>query len=473
MAAVAGMNFRSWRSDVGFGNKFPFRPAPSGKQTVIKSSNPLVPLAYESVREKQSADLLNLDYALQQLAPTDRRSVGSSPTGHFRDVQATKAIFLAALECEPGLARKTYLDKACGVNQELRSRVETLLAQCERTDSFLQELPLDWIEGVLTLEDQDLTGRRVGSYVVRRRLGMGGMGEVWLAEDPQLARLVALKFLPVWQRANSSSAQRLLQEARAASALNHPNIITVYGTGEYEGTSYIASEWVEGENLRRKIARGPLPLPTVLDVVGQIADALAAAHARGIVHRDIKPENLMVRPDGRVKVLDFGIAKRLTPESAAAPESPAVSAVPPDLRVTQPGAILGTARYMSPEQACGAALDARSDLWSLGIVLYEMLTGEPPFTGPTASDILIAIQTQPLPLLPVKTRRHGAAALRKIVAKLLQKDPAQRYQSAAALQADLQAAGQTTPLQRPGNLCRSAAMLRLCCGRLRSRRNSG
>jgi len=249
-----------------------------------------------------------------------------------------------------------------------------------------------------------------GRYKILSAIGAGGMGEVFLAQDTRLKRKVALKILSEKFAVDADRLNRFQLEAKAASALNHPNIITIYEIGESDGTNYIAAEYIEGETLHDNLAENPLQLSEMLDIAVQVAEALSAAHQAGIVHRDIKPENIMLRRDGYVKVLDFGLAK-LTEERrgdtetqrrreddetliAASPRHP-VSVSPK----TEPGMILGTVNYMSPEQARGKEIDARSDIFSFGVVLYEMITRRVPFEGETITDVLAAILNQePLPL---------------------------------------------------------------------------
>ena len=243
------------------------------------------------------------------------------------------------------------------------------------------------------------------------------MGEVYLAEDSRLGRRVALKFLPDHFVTNEDRLRRFRQEARAASALNHPNIITIHEIGETETTHYIVTEFIEGETLRALIRNRIEPV-RALDIATQTASALAAAHAAGIVHRDIKPENIMLRSDGYVKVLDFGIAKLM-------PEGPA-----PLMEMsfeTSPGLIVGTAHYMSPEQAQGLKVDERTDIWSLGVVLYEMLTGQLPFKGKTLSHTVVSIIEQQVP--PLTGGPEVPVELERILMKALNKHPEKRYQT--------------------------------------------
>jgi eukaryotic-like serine/threonine-protein kinase len=251
-------------------------------------------------------------------------------------------------------------------------------------------------------------------YHLLSQLGVGGMGEVYLAEDTRLGRKVALKLLPAEFTQDAERVRRFEREARAASALNHPNILTIYEVGQAEGRHFIAAEFIEGHTLRHRLKQAHVPLSESLEIAIQVANALHAAHAVGITHRDIKPENIMLRPDGYVKVLDFGLAK-LTEKNAKAKEDAALLA-----HMTAPGVLMGTVSYMSPEQARGWRVDARSDIFSLGIVLYEMLTGHLPFAGPTMTDTLAAIlQSEPPPLTryvpnpPAELEQSLTSALRK------------------------------------------------------------
>jgi serine/threonine protein kinase/Tol biopolymer transport system component len=273
-----------------------------------------------------------------------------------------------------------------------------------------------------------------GRYEIQSLLGAGGMGEVYRALDTQLNRPVALKFLHSDVAADQQRMQRFVQEARAVSALNHPNILTVYDIGQTEdGARFFATEFVEGVTLRERIERGRLKLGEVLDICIQTASALVAAHQAGIVHRDIKPENVMVRADGYVKVLDFGLAK-LTSGRGGAVDTEAQTRA---LVNTSPGAIMGTVAYMSPEQARGADVDARTDIWSLGVVLYELLTGRVPFTGKSSSHVIVAIlDDEPPPLAQLLP--DAPETLQEVVADALAKDPEARYQTAKQMLAKLQ-----------------------------------
>jgi len=271
-------------------------------------------------------------------------------------------------------------------------------------------------------------GTRLGRYEIRSLLGAGGMGEVYLAHDTTLHRAVAIKLLPGHLASDSERLKRLEQEAYAASSLNHPNILTIHEVGTHDRTHFIATEFIDGESLRHRMAHGRLELREVLDIGVQVASALGAAHAADIVHRDIKPENIMLRTDGIVKVLDFGLAKVAggngwDSETMAAPD-------------TQPGTVLGTVQYMSPEQARGLETDVRTDIWSLGVVLYEMLAGRSTFEGRTSSDVIAAIlRTEPPPL--ARYMDGVPPELERIVTKALQKDRDERYQAVKDLGLDL------------------------------------
>ena len=302
--------------------------------------------------------------------------------------------------------RAAYLMTSCGDDAEIRREVESLLTAHEIADTFL-ETPARLRAAV----PADLTGQTIASYTIERRLGAGGMGEVYLAQDAKLDRPVALKLLSRDLALNANRLRRFHAEARAASSLNHPHILVIHDFGELDGRPFIVSEYVEGDTLRQRLTSGALPVAEAVAVALQVAAALAAAHARGLIHRDIKPENVMLRPDGYAKVLDFGLAKLAAPEHLEAEGS--------DAR-TIPGLIMGTPRYMSPEQARGKELDARSDIWSLGVLLYEMVAGRPPFAGATHADTIGAIVgVEPLPLglqapaAPPQLERIVASALKK------------------------------------------------------------
>ncbi len=292
-------------------------------------------------------------------------------------------------------------------------------------------------------------GKQLGAYRILRRLGAGGMGHVYLALDTRLGRHVALKFLPPELLSDRDMLHRLEQEARTASALNHPNILTIYEVVQLEGELFIASEFVDGVTLRQAMQRNTVDPEMAVRVALQIASALQAAHQAGIIHRDLKPANIMVRTDGYVKVIDFGLAKMTV--DADGTRSPGLS---------RSGSVIGTVDYMSPEQARGEELDARTDLWSLGVVLFEMLSRQRPFTGETESHVIVAILDRPAPMLP--NLSSLAPGLGRIVQHALTKDPAKRYQSAHEILADLESVGSGSGLRRASPLMAA-----------RSRRNFG
>jgi len=354
-------------------------------------------------------------------------------------LQTIEEIFHAALDQEPDRVG-AFLDAACEGDDVLRRNVEALLASHQRAGAFI-EAPVGGIATRIIENGQAdlLVGQTIGHYKISKRIGSGGMGEVYLATDITAGREAALKLLPTRFTSDAERLKRFQQEERALVGLNHPNILTVYEIGEDHSTHYIASELIEGETLRQRLMRGRMELREAVDVAIQVASALAAAHETGIVHRDIKPENIMLRPDGYVKVLDFGIAKLA--ESAFA-EDTADGAGSVTLAATNLGSVLGTVRYMSPEQACGAQVDKSTDIWSLGVVLYEMVTGHAPFTGDPPSQSYGAagtpgeamasiLEKEPLPLTSYVAQTP--AELQQIISKTLRKERKERYQSANEL----------------------------------------
>src|SRR5438067_12876211 len=299
----------------------------------------------------------------------------------------------------PTEERVSFVGQECHGDETLRRQVEAMVKSHERWGDFI-ETPAFAIAPELLIEVQtiDLIGQSIGHYQIESLLGAGGMGEVYLARDERLGRKVALKLLPEHLTADETQLSRFKAEARSASALNHPNILTVYEIGAEGNRHFIATEFIEGITLRASLTRERMNLHDALEIAVQVASALAAAHETGVVHRDIKPENIMLRPDGYAKVLDFGIAKLTEQRPASDLDEIGTTAV----LQTQPGLVLGTGHYMSPEQARGQTVDARSDIWSLGVMLYEMVGGIRPFLGETPSDCVASIlKTEPPPLSSV------------------------------------------------------------------------
>jgi len=349
--------------------------------------------------------------------------------------QQASRILEIALERNPE-QRAAYLDEVCANDDELRREVESLLLASAQAGSLLDS-PAMAIAAPLFVNDsvKTVVGQSIGHYEIITTLGTGGMGEVYLARDTRLGRRIALKLLPAYLRGDSDRVRRFEQEARAASSLNHPNVCMVHEVGEMEdGRHYIVMEHIEGVTLRERMAIKPLTLREVLDAAVQVASALEAAHAAGVVHRDIKPENIMLRRDGYLKVLDFGLAK-LTEKPGAHqridPEAATKAMVKTDV-----GVVMGTVTYMSPEQTRGQDIDGRTDIWSLGVVLYELVTGSVPFEGTTNTDVIVAIlEREPKPLtwfLP-----NVPAELQRIISKALRKDREERYQGVKDLLLDL------------------------------------
>jgi eukaryotic-like serine/threonine-protein kinase len=340
--------------------------------------------------------------------------------------QKIKGLYDAALALAPA-KRGKFLNNACGADDELRREVERLLEAAEATGSFSEQPTVsDADAAVLEKTEKLAQGSRLSHYKIISQLGAGGMGEVYLAEDLKLNRRVALKTLPVEFCRDNRRLHRFVREARAASALNHPNICTIYEINEECHPPFIAMEYIEGETLAEKIKNKEFDLSKTLDIALEIADALAEAHASGIVHRDIKPANIIIKRRGQVKILDFGLAKIITRESEAETQQ----------FLSQAGMIFGTLGYMSPEQARGRPVDAGTDIWSLGVVLYEMITGHLPFAGETKSDMLAAILRAEPPPLSAYTP-NAPPDLERIVKKALGKERGERYEAVKDLLLDL------------------------------------
>jgi eukaryotic-like serine/threonine-protein kinase len=346
--------------------------------------------------------------------------------------QQIERLYHAALDREPS-HRGVYLQQVCGTDESLRREVEGLLALEQQVQDFIEVPALEIVAQHLAANPPELTvGQTVDRYRILARLGAGGMGIVYTAHDSRLGRTVALKFLLDEFSGEPEALERFRHEARTLSALNHPNICTIYDIGEAEGRTFIAMEYVAGKSLDRLIGRKRLLLNDALKYAVQIADGLAKAHAAGVVHRDLKPGNIMVADEGHVKLLDFGVAKLTKFDLSGESDS--------DLREaprTEDGTIFGTVAYMSPEQARGKKLDARSDIFSCGAVLYEMITGRLPFPGEDKVSTMSAILHQePTPVGQVS--QEAPRELERIVARCLRKDPERRFQNAADLKVALQ-----------------------------------
>jgi Tol biopolymer transport system component len=287
------------------------------------------------------------------------------------------------------------------------------------------------------------SGTKLGPYEIQSLVGAGGMGEVYRAHDSRLDRTVAIKVLPASFSADHDRMQRFAQEARAAAALNHPNILSIFDIGDQQGSLYVVSELLEGETLRDRLRNGAISVRKAIDYALQVARGLAAAHEKGIVHRDLKPENLFVTHDGRVKILDFGLAKLIQPEASTSADAPTLHAV------TEPGLIMGTVGYMSPEQVRGQAADQRSDIFAFGAILYEMISGKRPFHGETSADTMSAILKEEIPELS-ETARNVPPGLERIVRHCLEKVPSQRFHSAGDLAFDLEALTEISATNKSG-----------------------
>ena len=331
-----------------------------------------------------------------------------------------KEIFDAATQMRPE-ERAGYLDRVCDGDDDVRVEVESLLSSFEKADVFLESPAVEALaEEIMSLPE----GWVIGHYRVVKQIGAGGMGEVYLAEDTKLDRSVAIKLLNKKFERHEDNVRRFVREAKAASALNHPNILTIFEIGDIEGSHYIVSEYIKGRTLREMMASESLELPTIVDIAGQIASALAAAHKARIVHRDLKPENVIVRDDGYVKVVDFGIAK-LLPGGESGTSADSISH---NQNSTAAGMILGTVNYMSPEQARGKKVDERTDIFSLGVVLYEMITGKVPFAGDSIAETfakLITYEPEPINSLVSSVPDE----MQQVVSRMLEKEPENRYQS--------------------------------------------
>ncbi len=347
-------------------------------------------------------------------------------------------LYQAVVERPPG-ERTAFLEEACRGDEELRRELESLLAHRERAASFMAapvvERPGAFggdSVGALGGEEGSMVGTTIAHYNVLEQLGKGGMGEVWKARDTKLGREVAIKTLPEDFAKDAERLSRLQREARLLASLNHPNIATIHGLEERGGTPFLVLELVEGDTLADRLKHGAIPVEESLQLALQLAEALEAAHGKGVIHRDLKPANIKVTPDGKVKVLDFGLAKASGRDGADVnlSQSPALSAA------TQPGVILGTAAYMSPEQAKGQEVDKRTDIWAFGCVLYEMLTARRPFPGETLSDTVAKILESGPDWNSLPANTH--ARIRELLERCLDKDVKARWHDIADVRVDIQ-----------------------------------
>jgi len=339
-----------------------------------------------------------------------------------------KRIHQSALDIDPS-ERAGFVDESCGGDEALRREVQELLTYAAEAESFLERPAVDIAPRPGASHETTLVGRTISHYQVLSLLGAGGMGEVYLARDPRLDRTVALKILPGELAADADRMQRFTREAKAASALNHPNVATIYDVGESDGISFIVMEHVEGETLLARISRRMTP-PEVVDIAVQAADALDLAHSKGITHRDIKPANLMLTRRGGVKVLDFGVAKMARSDEGGLTGDWSIEPV------TAVGSVVGSGPYMSPEQIVGGDVDSRSDVFSLGVVIYQMTTGQLPFSGSTRAEMKDRI-LHATPETMVRFNPDTPSELERITLKCLDKRTVGRYQSARELLTDL------------------------------------
>jgi serine/threonine protein kinase len=347
--------------------------------------------------------------------------------------QRVEEVLQAALD-RPPPQRAAFLSEACLGDDELRAEAGSLIDAYDSAGEFIEEPAISRDARVIIGSSAETNvGRQIGPYKIIERLGGGGMGEVYQAQDSRLDRLVALKILPPYFGSDDARLRRFQTEARAASALNHSNILTIYEVGQSAETHFIATEHIEGQTIRELIQNENLSLGEIFDVAIQLLSGLSVAHAAGIVHRDIKPDNIMRRDDGVVKILDFGIAKLL--------EKPFANDTECTVRTeTEVGLMLGTIGYMSPEQVRGLSVDERTDIWSSGVVAYEMLTQRRPFGGVTQADSLVTIlEREPAPLFAANNSQPVLRQIQSIVSKALRKEESERYQTAEEMLTDLRA----------------------------------
>ena len=355
------------------------------------------------------------------------------PTDRWQKIES---LFHAACE-RPAEERRAYLENATD-DEALRREVESLLANEDQAAAFLESNEDEpAAEAAEASEARFAAGERIGPYVVVEFMKAGGMGEVYKARDTRLDRAVALKFLPRVFAANRAALERFQREARAASTLNHPRICTVHDMGQHQDRPYFVMELLMGQSLKERIAAGQVSTAEIVDFAAQICDALQAAHATGIVHRDIKPANVFLTDRGDIKILDFGLAKYGSERAVRPAASEAAETVTANT-LTRPGSVMGTIAYLSPEQARGEEVDSRTDIYSFGVMLYEMATGRPPFDGKTSGELIGSILHQTA-VKPSAINPRVGRGLERIILKALEKDREARYQSASELLADLQA----------------------------------
>ncbi|HJZ13472.1 MAG TPA: serine/threonine-protein kinase, partial [Acidobacteriota bacterium] len=354
--------------------------------------------------------------------------------------QRVREVFDSALSRRPE-ERQKFIIEACGIDKVLLAEVTSLLSSHDSAEGFMESPAVARVADMIEVESKKLeAGKCFGHYEIIKQIGEGGMGEVYLAKDKKLDRKVAIKILNEEFSQDESNLQRFVSEAKAASALNHPNILTIYEFGEAEDARFIVSEYIEGKTLREIIRESRLRLPEILDISTQTTGALSAAHKAHLVHRDIKPENIMIRPDGYVKVLDFGLAKLVQQKN-----KPILSLEEPTVRrdLTAKGVIVGTVNYMSPEQAKGERVDERTDTFSIGVLVYEMLAGKPPFeSGNAIETIASMLNKEPVPL-----SRQTPPEIERIINKALRKDRDERYETAKDLLIDLKDVRQNLEFQ--------------------------
>ncbi|HKY27073.1 MAG TPA: protein kinase, partial [Pyrinomonadaceae bacterium] len=355
--------------------------------------------------------------------------------------QKIRQVFDLALRQKPE-DRDDYINEVCRDDHHLLAEVKSLLFSFDNSDDFLEQPAVAAVVDMIQPQPRLQTGARLGHYEVVREINSGGMGEVYLAKDQKLDRLVAIKILNERFADDRSNLPRFIREAKAASALNHPNILVIHEIGEADATHYIVSEFIEGRTLRETMLTRSLALSEVIDIAIQVANALVAAHHANLVHRDIKPENIMIRPDGVVKILDFGLAKLIDAKGQFIPGR-GESTVTQNYSVK--GLILGTVNYMSPEQAKGEPVDELTDIFGLGVVIYEMITGRTPFAGDSmAESFANLINAEPQPIRRSEVR--VPVEWERVVSKTIRKNRDERYQSMNRLLEDLKTLKEIVPL---------------------------